>query len=63
MVGSQYMNKKHLKVSIPKIAEKAIKEAFKGVVKENKKAGLPLIVWKNGKVVKIPTNKLKKTGS
>jgi len=63
MVGSQYMNKKHLKVSIPKIAEKAIKEAFKGVVKENKKAGLPLIVWKNGKVVKIPANKLKKTGS
>jgi len=63
MVGLQYMNKKYSKVSIPKIAEKAIKEAFKEVVKENKKAGLPLIVWKDGKVVKIPLEKLKKTGS
>ena len=63
MVGSQYMNKKHLKVSIPKIAEKAIKEAFKGVIRENKKAGLPLIIWKDGKIVKIPPEKLKKTGS
>ena len=57
------MNKKYSKVSIPKIAEKAIKEAFKEVIKENKKACLPLIIWKNGKVVKIPSSKLKKTDS
>ncbi len=52
-----------MKISIPKMADKAIKEAFKGVIRENKKAGLPLIIWKNGKVVKIPPEKLKKTGS
>lgn len=63
MVGFQYMIKKHLKLSLPKIAEKAIKEAFKEVIKENKKAGLPLIVWKNGKIVKIPPSRLKKISS
>ena len=63
MVDLRYMNKKYLKVSIPKLAEKAIKEAFKEVVKENRKAGLPLIVWKNGKVVKLSPEKLKKINS
>ena len=57
------MTKRHLKSSLPALAEKALKEAVKEVVKENKKAGLPLIVWKNGKVFKIPANKLRKTGS
>ena len=57
------MIKKHLKASLPIMAEKALKEAVRGVVKENKKAGLPLVVWKDGKVVKIPPHKLKKTGS
>lgn len=45
------------------MAEKALKEAVKEVVRENKKAGLPLVVWKDGKVVKIQPSKLKKTGS
>ena len=45
------------------MAEKALKEAVRGVVKENKKAGLPLVVWKDGKVVKISPHKFKKTGS
>lgn len=55
------MIKRHLKSSLPKMAEKALKQAVKEVVKENKKAGLPLVVWKDGKVVKIPSSKLKKT--
>ena len=54
------MTKRHLKLSLPIIAERALKEAVKEVVKENQKAGLPLVVWKDGKVVKIPHNKLKK---
>lgn len=57
------MIKKRSKLSLPIIAEKAIKKAFDGVVKENKKAGLPIIVWKNGKVVKISPDKFKKAGS
>ena len=57
------MMKKHLKQSLPVMAERALKEAVRDVIKENIKAGLPLVVWKNGKVVKIPPNKLKKTGS
>ena len=57
------MMKKKLKQSLPGMAEKALKEAVKEVVRENKKAGLALVVWKDGKVVKIPSRKLKKTDS
>ena len=44
-------------------AEKALKEAVQDVIQEHKKSGLPLVVWRSNKVVKIPANKLRKTGS
>ena len=34
-------------------AELALKAAIKGVVKEHKKTGRPLVVWEEGKVKKI----------
>jgi len=34
-------------------AFKALKEAVREVVKEHKRSGRPLSVWRNGKVVKI----------
>ena len=40
-------------------AERALKRAVKGVVAERKLRGQPLIVWQDGKVVKIPANRLK----
>ena len=51
------------RLSLTQKAEKALKEAVQDVIKENKKAGLPLVVWKNGKVVKVSPDKFKKTGS
>ena len=44
---------------LDKKAEKAMREAVKGVVLEHKKNGLSLSVWKEGKVVNIPAKKLK----
>jgi len=38
-------------------AEKAIKKAVRGVIADRKMRGEPLIVWKNGKVVKIPAQR------
>lgn len=35
----------------------ALKKAVKKVVKEHKKTGRPLIVWQNGRVVKLDPNK------
>ncbi len=35
-------------------AELAMKEAIKKVVKQHKKDGRPLAVWKDGRVKKIP---------
>ncbi len=38
---------------LDKKAEKAMREAVAKVVQEHKKSGLPLLVWKNGKVVRL----------
>jgi len=51
-----------IKLTLGQKAEKALKEAVRNVVREHTRAGLPLVVWKDGKVVKIPPSKLKKTG-
>jgi len=40
-------------------AERAIKRAVRGVVAERKLRGQPLIVWQDGKVVKIPAKRLR----
>ena len=39
-------------------AEKALKKAVRGVIADRKMRGEPLIIWKNGKVVKIPDRRL-----
>ena len=39
-------------------AFKALKKAVRGVIADRKMRGEPLIVWKNGKVVKIPASQL-----
>ena len=39
-------------------AEKAIKKAVRGVIADRKMRGEPLIIWKDGKVLKVPANQL-----
>jgi hypothetical protein len=39
-------------------AEKAIKKAVRGVIADRKMRGEPLIIWKHGKVVKVPSQRL-----
>ena len=41
-----------------KQAEKALKKAVKNVIAEHKLRGLPLVIWRKGKVVKIPAHQL-----
>ena len=41
-------------------AGKAIRTAVKKVIAERELRGEPLIVWKDGKVVKIPSRQLNK---
>ena len=36
----------------------ALKKAVREVVERHKKAGRPLAVWKNGKVVKMPASRI-----
>jgi hypothetical protein len=47
---------------ISKKAKKAMKQAIQGVIADRKMRGEPLIIWKNGKVVKIPAKDLKRFG-
>lgn len=46
--------------SIVRKAEKALKIAVAKVIEEHRRNGLPLVVWKNGKVVRIPANRLRR---
>lgn len=39
-------------------AVRAMRKAVKNVIAERKLRGQPLIVWRNGKVVKIPASQL-----
>jgi len=49
------------KVSISALsskAEKALKSAVRQVVEEHKRTGQPVVVWRAGKVVRIPADRL-----
>lgn len=39
-------------------AEQALKKAFHGVVEEHKQSGRPVVIWRNGKVVRVPASQL-----
>lgn len=49
------MNKKLLQEK----AFKAFKAAIRGVIKEHKRDGRPLSVWRNGKVVQLSPDKVR----
>lgn len=40
-------------------AYQALKKAVRGVIADRKMRGEPLIIWRNGKIVKIPARLLK----
>lgn len=46
-------------IKLHKSAEKAMRTAVKNVVLEHRKSGLPLSVWKEGKVVNISAKKVR----
>ena len=39
-------------------ANKAIKEAVRGVIEDHKRSGRPVVIWRNGKVAKVPAAQL-----
>ena len=51
-------NKKTSDVKLQAGAEKALREAVRGVIEDHKRTGRPLIVWRNGKVAKVPASQL-----
>ena len=52
------MSKLYMGEIISLMAQKAIKKAVRGVIADRKMRGIPLIIWKNGKVVRIPASQL-----
>ena len=51
-------NKKISDVKLQTGAEKALKEAVRGVIEDHKRTGRPVIIWRNGKVAKVPAGQL-----
>jgi len=56
---AKHKDEQYRQIKLHNSAEKAMREAVKGVVLEHKKSGLALAVWKEGKVVNIPAKRLK----
>jgi hypothetical protein len=46
------------KMSLVEKVEEALKAAVAKVIAENKRLGLPLIIWRDGKVVHVPPEEL-----
>lgn len=44
--------------SVIRKAEKALRIAVANTIEEHRRTGDPIVVWKNGRVVKIPANKI-----
>jgi hypothetical protein len=53
------MEKKNLKdIPIGIRAEKALKKAVADAIADHKRFGDPIVIWRDGKVVKIPADKI-----
>jgi hypothetical protein len=46
------------RLSISKLAEKALRSAVSKVLAEHRKNGLPIFVWQQNKVVRIPAHRI-----
>ncbi len=55
---SRMIRKNSKSLLIHKKAEKAMREAVAKVVVEHRKSGIPLAIWKNGKVVLVQASQL-----
>lgn len=44
--------------SVIRKAEKALRIAVANTIEDHRRTGDPIVVWKNGRVVKIPANKI-----
>jgi len=47
------------RMSLQDKAEAALKKAVRGVVERHKKSGRPLVVWENGRTVRISPSTIK----
>lgn len=45
---------------LAKLAEKALKEAVREVIKDHERTGDPLAIWRNGKVAYVSAKSLKR---
>jgi hypothetical protein len=54
----QLKNKEKPQKQLVLKAEKALKEAVAKAIEEHRLTGDPIVVWKNGKVVQIPSEQL-----
>ena len=58
MYMGEAMKKDRENMSLGDLAEEALKKAVAGVVEEHRKLGMPLAVWRDGKVVRVPADQL-----
>ncbi|MBW1794864.1 MAG: hypothetical protein JRJ38_10610 [Deltaproteobacteria bacterium] len=52
------INKNLLEMSMASRAEEALKKAVAETIADHKRTGDPIVVWRDGKVVKIPAEQI-----
>jgi hypothetical protein len=58
VVAMKKSRKKKSPRSLLAKAERALREAVAGVIEDHRRAGTPLIVWRDGKVAKVHPRQL-----
>lgn len=46
------------KIPLALLAEEALKKAVGDVIREREKSGDPLAIWQDGKVIKVPADRI-----
>jgi ABC-type proline/glycine betaine transport system ATPase subunit len=46
------------KIPLEVLAEEALKEAVAEAIADHKRTGDPIVIWKDGKVVRVPADKI-----
>lgn len=56
--GMKKRKKKSFEIPLEVLAEEALKKAVAEAIADHKRAGDPIVIWKDGKVVRVPADQI-----
>jgi ABC-type proline/glycine betaine transport system ATPase subunit len=56
--GMKKRKKKSFEIPLEILAEEALKKAVANAIADHKRTGDPIVIWKDGKVVRVPADQI-----